>query len=263
MISTGRSYLRFAAYAVFLALGAYAIARFTQSALRPDTVTASSVTVSETVRTEGTILRDELCVCTELDSDEYAVSDGERICAGELIMTDGKDGLYAPCAGFFCSGIDGWESLTPYALNASPDFPENAVGRIVRGGWFFVTEPEDLGAFYAGQSLTLTLDGVGEYPAVCCGKNGGTVVFRCREGLEDVLSLRFVKASLSLRGATGYKLPASAVGRDDGGEFVYVLKAGIPKRVQVKTVYAKDGFYLVQSTAFGVGAEILTKYDES
>lgn len=263
MTGPGRSYLRFTACAVFLALGAYAIAHFAQSALRPDTVTASMVTVSETVPAEGAILRDELCVCAESGSGEYAVSDGERVRAGELIMTDGKDGLYAPCAGFFCSGVDGWESLSPYALDASPDFPENAVGRIVRGGWFFVTEPEDSGSFYAGQTLTLTLDGVGSYPAVCCGKNGGAVVLRCREGLEDVLSLRFVKASLSPGGATGYKLPASAVGKDENGEFVYVLKAGIPKRAQVKTVCAKDGFCLVQSAAFGSGAEILTKHDES
>ena len=182
---------------------------------------------------------------------------------GNDASSDDKDELRSPCAGFFCSGVDGWESLSPYALDASPDFPENAVGRIVRGGWFFVTEPEDSGSFYAGQTLTLTLDGVGSYPAVCCGKNGGTVVLRCREGLEDVLSLRFVKASLSPGGATGYKLPASAVGKDENGEFVYVLKAGIPKRAPVKTVCAKDGFYLVQSAAFGSGAEILTKYDES
>lgn len=250
-------YLRFAVAAVFLALGAYLIAGFTRSALHPDTVTAQKVTVSETVTADGTILRDELCVCFDGDAGKLSAKSGERLRAGELICSDDKDELRSPCAGFFCSGIDGWESLSPEQLAADPVFPEGAVGRIVRGGWFFVCSPENAAAFYPGQTVTLTLDGAGSFPAVCCSVSGKNVVLKCREGLESVLCLRFAKAELCLCSASGYKLPASAVGKDDDGEFVRVMKAGLIRSVPVTTVYKKDGFCLVQTSAFGEGAEVL------
>lgn len=229
------SYLRYAAAAVFLALGAYMIAALAENALSPETVTAQLATVTETLYAEGRILLDE----EELDCPfvpvSFTVARGDRVKAGALICTGENGESYkAPCAGFF------------------------AGDRIVRNGWSFEADIADPGSLTEGRGLTLVISEK-EYPATVTELSSGHLVLRCRQGLSDMLDTQYAEAELRLGSVTGIKLPSAAVSEDENGCFVYILKAGMKQKQHIDIIYRKNGSVLADPSDIGEGVRILSR----
>ena len=217
-------YLRFAAAALFLALCAYFAAVLLKNADEPETVTAVSVTLGSSMTVTGRVRYDEV-VLSAAPSDP-AVGPGERVPAGAAL----GDGMTAPCAGFF------------------------AGDRLVTGGWDFVCCPDGLSGLYEGRYLTLRL-GEGEYSAVVTRIESGTVTLRCREGLCSVIGTGEAAGELKLGSVSGVGIPRSALRHDADGDFVMLLRAGIPRRRAVTVLGETEESFVVDGIA--AGSELL------
>ena len=245
----GGGYLRFAAAALFLALAAYLGAGFLRESEAPETLRAERVTESRSLCLEGTVIRDERYV-TCSDGEAYLPArTGERVRGGEVVAVrqealedylsclDAENGagpekgelrglIYAPCAGFFSSYLDGFEELSLENFDDfTPSVPENAVGRIVQGGWFFVADTKEAELLRPGQNVTLTL--LDSYGAQVLSNRDGRLVIRCREGLSDILNARRLTLTVTLSESSGIKVPLSAVRHEENEAYVYVLRAGL------------------------------------
>lgn len=274
------AYLRFAAAAVFLALAAYLGAFFLHSTNRPQTVRAELYTESTALCLEGTVIRDERYVSCS-DGEAYLpVRSGERVRGGSVVAvrqealevylsrldeTGGKmpdkgelRGLiYAPCGGFFSDHLDGFEGLSLENYDDfAPEVPESAVGKIVQGGWLFVADTHEAESLREGQSVRLTL--LDTYTAQVLSNENGRLVLRCREGLCDVLNLRRVSLTVTLSERSGIKLPVSAIQRENGECFVYVLKAGLEEACPVEIIFENDDYCLVREGELRQGMDVIS-----
>ena len=275
----GEAYLRFAAAALFLALAAYLGAGFLRETEAPDTIRAERVTESRSLCLEGTVIRDERYV-TCSDGEAYLpFRTGERVRGGEVVAVrqealenylsclDAKNGaqpekgelrglIFAPCAGFFSSYLDGCEELS---LENFDDFtlsvPENAVGKIVQGGWFFVAETKEAEQLRPGQCVTLTL--LDSYSAQVLSNRDGRLVIRCREGLSDILNARRLTLTVTLSESSGIKVPLSAVRHEENTACVYVLKAGLEEKCPVEIIFQNEDYCLVREDKLREGMDII------
>lgn len=271
----GAGYLRFAAAALFLALAAYLGAGFVQSAEAPETVRAQRVDEASSLCLEGIVLRDESYV-TCSDNDAYLPRrTGERVRGGEVVAVrrealegylsaldnSGEGGglrglIYAPCGGFFSNYLDGFEGLRLENFDGfEPAIPQNAVGKIVRGGWLFVADTNEASALRRGQTVALTLRD--SYTAQVLSNEGGRLVLRCREGLCDVLNARRLTLTVTLSEQSGIRVPASAMHSDSDGDFVYILRAGMQERCPVEIIFQNDDYFLVRENELREGMEII------
>ena len=275
----GAGYLRFAAAALFLALAAYLGAGFLRETEAPDTLRAERVTESRSLCLEGTVIRDERYV-TCSDGEAYLpFRTGERVRGGEVVAVrqealedylsclDAKNGakpekgelrglIYAPCAGFFSNYLDGCEELSLENFDGfTPSVPENAVGKIVQGGWFFVAETKEAEQLRPGQRVTLTL--LDSYGAQVLSNRGGRLVIRCREGLSDILNARRLTLTVTLSESSGIKVPLSAVRHEGADAYVYILKAGLEEKCPVEIIYQNENYCLVREDKLREGMAII------
>lgn len=272
------SYLRFAAAAFFLALSAYAAASFSQCAESPSTAAAERTEIEVSIDLEGTVLRDEVYVYCA-DCAYITAAEGERITGGTvcavskgctekyLCYLDSHNGsapekmygcAYAPCAGFFSSRLDGYEGMSFGDLDEfTPAVPENAVGRIVRGGWYFVAD-YDGGELRCNQRVSVRL--AETYTAEVISTDGGRVVLHCREGLGAVLNLRHTTLKLCLYDCGGLKLPTDALRFDaDGSRYVLTLGAmGRPEKCPVEVIFRDGDSCIVAQYPLRAGQEVIT-----
>ncbi len=267
------SYLRYVAAAVFLALAAYCAAAFAESADAPETLEAVRVTVSSTVYAEGTVLREEEYVICPFEAAYLAASEGERVKGGSIVCVseasledylsylDAHGGqapdkmrgcVTAPCGGFFSTGLDGWETAQADTLDDfTPEIPENAVGKIVANGWFFVADLSDTSQLYEGQRLTLTV--FDAYPAQITEIDGSRVCVRVHEGLSAMLNTRHAEAKLTLADTSGIKLPYEVLHSDENGYYVYTLRAGMSEKTPVEIIYEEDDYCLAREDTLREG----------
>ena len=267
------SYLRFAAAAIFLALAAYCAAAFMESADAPETVEAVRVSVSRTVHAEGTVLRDEEYVVCPFEAAYFAASEGERVKGGSIVCVsedsiedyltflDTHDGkapekmqgcVRATCSGFFSTELDGWETADAKNLDTfTPHIPENAVGRIVANGWYFVADLKDLSQLYEGQNLTLTV--FDDYPAQVTDIDGNRVTIRVKQGLDAMLSTRHTEATLHITETSGIKIPKDTLHSDEDGSYVYTLRAGLSEKTPVTIIYEADDYFLADEDTLREG----------
>ena len=275
----GAGYLRFAAAVLFLALAAYLGAGFLRETEAPDTLRAERVTESRSLCLEGTVIRDERYV-TCSDGEAYLpFRTGERVRGGEVVAVrqealedylsclDAKNGakpekgelrglIYAPCAGFFSNYLDGCEELSLENFDGfTPSVPENAVGKIVQGGWFFVAETKEAEQLRPGQRVTLTL--LDSYGAQVLSNRGGRLVIRCREGLSDILNARRLTLTVTLSESSGIKVPLSAVRHEGADAYVYILKAGLEEKCPVEIIYQNENYCLVREDKLREGMAII------
>lgn len=275
----GAGYLRFAAAALFLALAAYLGAGFLRETEAPDTLRAERVTESRSLCLEGTVIRDERYV-TCSDGEAYLpFRTGERVRGGEVVAVrqealedylsclDAKNGakpekgelrglIYAPCAGFFSNYLDGCEELSLENFDGfTPAVPENAVGKIVQGGWFFVADTKEAEQLRPGQRVTLTL--LDSYGAQVLSNRGGRLVIRCREGLSDILNARRLTLTVTLSESSGIKVPLSAVRHEGADAYVYILKAGLEEKCPVEIIYQNENYCLVREDKLREGMAII------
>lgn len=275
----GAGYLRFAAAALFLALAAYLGAGFLRETEAPETLRAERVTESRSLCLEGTVIRDERYV-TCSDGEAYLpFRTGERVRGGEVVAVrqealedylsclDAKNGakpekgelrglIYAPCAGFFSNYLDGCEELSLENFDGfTPSVPENAVGKIVQGGWFFVADTKEAEQLRPGQRVTLTL--LDSYGAQVLSNRGGRLVIRCREGLSDILNARRLTLTVTLSESSGIKVPLSAVRHEGADAYVYILKAGLEEKCPVEIIYQNENYCLVREDKLREGMAII------
>lgn len=280
----GAGYLRFAAAALFLALAAYLGAGFLRETEAPETLRAERVTESRSLCLEGTVIRDERYVTCSDGEAYFPFRTGERVRGGEVVAVrqealedylsclDAKNGakpekgelrglIYAPCAGFFSNYLDGWEELSLENFDAfTPSVPENAVGKIVQGGWFFVAETKEADTLRPGQRVTLTL--LDSYSAQVLSNRGGRLVIRCREGLSDILNARRLTLTVTLSESSGIKVPLSAVRHEGADAYVYVLKAGLEEKCPVEVIYQNENYCLVREDKLREGMAIILQTDK-
>ncbi len=201
--------LRIAVAALILAAAAYlGAAMFADGGTE---AVPSESTAKSTVTLKGVVLRDELAVFC--DGDLYFVAaEGEFVPGGEVIcvpsvsrddyfaaIDSGKayegDCVRAPTSGYFCTDLDGLEDADPEDYpRLREDSVDGAVCRIVYGAsWYYVAADKD-GDFTEGETVTLKLRR--SYTATVQSAEDGVVVFRVREGLYSVLSLRYETATV-------------------------------------------------------------------
>lgn len=275
----GGGYLRFAAAALFLALAAYLGAGLLRESEAPETLRAERVTESRSLCLEGTVIRDERYV-TCSDGEAYLPArTGERVRGGEVVAVrqealedylsclDAKNGaepekgelrglIYAPCAGFFSNYLDGFEELSLENFDDfTPSVPENAVGKIVQGGWFFVADTKEAELLRPGQRVTLTL--LDSYGAQVLSNRDGRLVIRCREGLSDILNARRLTLTVTLSESSGIKVPLSAVRHEENEAYVYVLRAGLEEKCPVEIIFQNEDYCLVREDKLREGMEII------
>ena len=275
----GGGCLRFAAAALFLALAAYLGAGFLRESEAPETLRAERVTESRSLCLEGAVIRDERYV-TCSDGEAYLpVRTGERVRGGEVVAVrqealedylsclDAENGaepekrelrglIYAPCAGFFSSYLDGFEELSLENFDDfTPSVPENAVGKIVQGGWFFVADTKEAELLRPGQSVTLTL--LDSYGAQVLSNRDGRLVIRCREGLSDILNARRLTLTVTLSESSGIKVPLSALRHEENEAYVYVLKAGLEEKCPVEIIFQNEDYCLVREDKLREGMDII------
>ncbi len=280
----GGGYLRFAAAALFLALAAYLGAGFLRESEAPETLRAERVTESRSLCLEGTVIRDERYV-TCSDGEAYLPArTGERVRGGEIVAVrqealedylsclDAKNGaqpdkgelrglIYAPCAGFFSNYLDGFEELSLENFDDfTPSVPENAVGKIVQGGWFFVADTKEAELLRPGQRVTLTL--LDSYGAQVLSNRDGRLVIRCREGLSDVLNARRLTLTVTLSESSGIKVPLSAVRHEENEAYVYVLRAGLEEKCPVEIIFQNEDYCLVREDKLREGMAIILQTDK-
>lgn len=254
----GASYLRFAALAAFLACAAWLGASFWARENAPETVTAKSVELEQTVTLSGTVVRDEVVVvCPE--AQRVYCRTGQRVQGGRAVAENAGGVVYAPCAGVFSSLVDGYEGLsTDNADSYAPHVPEGAVGRIVAGGWFFIADSAESGNFAVGDTVTLHLPD--ECRARVVAVENGKVTLRCRTQLGAVINARALTLEVTTASRRGIELPAGAVQHEGGAPFVLVLHAGEPVRCAVEIIAEENGKCLVRGDALRQGMEIIVKY---
>lgn len=275
----GAGYLRFAAAVLFLALAAYLGAGFLRETEAPETLRAERVTETRSLCLEGTVIRDERYV-TCSDGEAYLpFRTGERVRGGEVVAVrqealedylsclDAKNGakpekgelrglIYAPCAGFFSNYLDGCEELSLENFDGfTPSVPENAVGKIVQGGWFFVAETKEAEQLRPGQRVTLTL--LDSYGAQVLSNRGGRLVIRCREGLSDILNARRLTLTVTISESSGIKVPLIAVRHEGADAYVYILKAGLEEKCPVEIIYQNENYCLVREDKLREGMAII------
>ena len=280
----GGGYLRFAAAALFLALAAYLGAGFLRESEAPETLRAERVTESRSLCLEGTVIRDERYV-TCSDGEAYLPArTGERVRGGEVVAVrqealedylsclDAKNGaepekgelrglIYAPCAGFFSNYLDGFEELSLENFDDfTPSVPENAVGKIVQGGWFFVADTKEAELLRPGQRVTLTL--LDSYGAQVLSNRDGRLVIRCREGLSDILNARRLTLTVTLSESSGIKVPLSAVRHEENEAYVYVLRAGLEEKCPVEIIFQNEDYCLVREDKLREGMAIILQTDK-
>ncbi len=278
-----KSYLRFAAAAVFLAAAAYGGAAFLSEAEpKPVIAVCEAASTAPDVVLNGTVLRCEAVVSCGISSPVVLPREGEYVTGGSVLCiadadqdayfalcdeagqgtaisalasSDGISLYAAPCSGYFSSYLDGFEGAAP------EDYPKlkksntaDAVGRIVCGAsWYFAASCGD-GDFREGQKVTLTLGR--SYPATVQSVRDGTVILRVREGLYSVLYERRAEATVSFPGEGGIVLPAEAL---HGGKekYVYTVSLGLAKRVPVEVLYTDGDGVTVRSDELRVGTEVV------
>ena len=249
-----RNYLRCVAAVIFLAVSAYLVSGFVQSEERPDTETARLMRITDSIDAEGQVLCDAEYVTAPFGTVYYTVSEGRWVSGGTVVAVEKSkaDDYYArrstsscvkaPCAGYFSKRL-------------GEGAPENAVGRIVSGGWRFVAKLKNAGQYRVGQRLYLTV--FDKYPAYIEKIDNNTVTVRCKTGLDAVLEAGTVRATLSTAELEGLRVPQRALHSDSGGCFVYVLKTDKPERTPVEVIFNKNGLCLVKGDGIFENMKVL------
>ncbi len=195
--------------------------------------------------------------------------------------------VLAPFAGTFTSGVDGFESVSPEALEgvgpaelrsmfASPaDVSADTIGKMISGiTWYYAAIVDESASVWLSTGDTVRLDFSKTYSAslqmtvesVSDAEDGEcVVVFSCGDYMQSVASLRELTATIVFESLQGIRVPKEAVHLDeDGDSFVYILE-GLQAAMVYVDVIAEDGdYYMVEETGDGlrVGDQIITRAND-
>ena len=179
-----RNYLHIVAAVIFLGAAAYLVCLFVQVERSPETASVYRMEVDDSVEAVGRVQCDAEYITADFETVYFTVSEGQWVSGGKLVALGDasfENLVTAPCAGYFTRTL-------------GADAPENAVGRIVSGGWRFVAKLKNAGEYRVGQRLYLTV--FDKYPAYIEKIDNNTVTVRCKTGLDAVLEAGTVRATL-------------------------------------------------------------------
>ena len=205
-------------------------------------------------------------ICMDLSSLLFGASTG-------TVSQSDLDALNAPAAGLFTSTVDGYEALSPAALenltpdgvaaleHTSPSTPANTIGKLVTAKkWYFAAVMSKADADRLNLGGSATLDFPQHYSGTVSatvfsksepdGSGEVAVVFACNNALADTLAMRKATADVVYSEHTGLRVPLKAVHMDDDGQtFVYVVTAAQLEKKPIEIIYQTDSYCLVaQST---------------
>ena len=203
--------------------------------------------------------------------------------------------VYAPAAGVFSSGVDGWEDavspdmlaeLTAERLSAlmarKPNSSEGAVGKMITDStWYFAALLPGINTgLQSGRTYTVNFTGdyYGQIPMMLerVALEGGQTlaIFSCRTHLADTTLLRVQTVDVVIRQLEGIRIPRKAlrietetVTNDDGSTRevnhykVYTVIHSQARGQEVEVLYTDDDFYLVRSLD-GTASDRLRHGDE-
>ncbi len=185
-----------------------------------------------------------------------------------------NDYLTAPKAGIFSAEADGYEGLTPAALDGiSPEGVEalrgqgdtvakNVIGKIVTDhDWYYaaVMDEKDADRLRVGDETSLDFGYRSSRTvrasvrAISATDRQGrvAVVFRCSSALAETLSLRQAQAEVVFHTYSGLRVPRRAVRVEDDKTVVYTASAGQMEKKVVDILYTGEDFYLVAAGSEG------------
>lgn len=270
--------MRVVAAVLFLAACAYLGAGLFGSGSRQHTVTAAPGSIRQSAALEGIALRNEALfpACGGLP-----VEEGARVSAGKPLGQGGAQPVFAPESALCFTGSDGYEALSPSALQPfslervralmddTPAKADSAVCRLVYDFcWYYAAVTEQPCLLEIGETAQLLFSGM-ESPVsarLCAAEtSGGSTALLLRIGTmrPEYLCLRKCSAELIFAEHSGLVIPASAVCSDSGGaEFVYILTAGKKERREVEILYTQGETSIVSLTggadALREGESVLT-----
>lgn len=240
-----RNYLHIVAAVIFLGAAAYLVCLFVQVERSPETASVYRMEVNDSVEAVGRVQCDAEYITAGFETVYFTVSEGQWVSGGKLVALGDasfENLVTAPCAGYFTRTL-------------GADAPENAVGRIVSGGWRFSAKLKNAGEYRVGQRLYLTV--FDKYPAYIEKIDNNTVTVRCKTGLDAVLEADKLRVTLSTAELEGLRVPQRALHSDDEGSFVYVLKADKPERTPVEVIFNKNGLCLVKGDGLFENMKVL------
>lgn len=188
--------------------------------------------------------------------------------------------INSPRSGLFSSVVDGWEDLSPSALEEigagelsdllqerrEPE--KNALCKLVYGNrWYYAALVKDedaqrlrrgqtasvrFGRYY-GQELSMAVESISPE------ENGyRAVVFSCSTNLADVLSMRRQEAELIFSQESGLRIPRQALRvRDDGSTYVYVQTGLRAEARDVELLHDFGEYYMVRGQNLRAGDEVI------
>ena len=177
--------------------------------------------------------------------------------------------LCAETGGTFSTLVDGYESLSPAALDGltpgtlrsllkkETAIPAGAYGKLVSSfRWYFAAEmtEEDAERLAVGRTVTLNFgrwygaDVFAKVLSVSAPENGSVaVVFCCDTALADTLAMRSVSAEVIYSAYSGIRVPAEALQTDEetGETYVWCVTAMMLERKNVSVIYGDEDFAIV------------------
>lgn len=204
--------------------------------------------------------------------------------------------VYAPLSGNFSHVVDGFEHITPDMIEdmLPSDFQAHfrtplevtGAGKLVTGfRWYYVAEMNYDEAIRLTAGETKVVQFSGTYQAhvemlvESVGKRSGdacVVLFSSTSGIQDVASLRFLRAVVINDVVTGVRIPREAVRLEDRDgvitEYVYLQTSGYAERVDIERIpagnpYESSDSYLVRDgtetgSPLRVGSIIIVKAND-
>lgn len=258
---------RAVATVLVLALAAYiavALGNRLSATERWETVTERSVQRFFSAR--GIIIR------SEIPLDAGSAPEALRLGAGDSM----GGGYFAPAAGIYFSSCDGLEYLSPKDIDSldadglsrlcALEAERQDRGRLVTGkDWYFAFLTPVGTALEPGMSLRADF-GMGELNCLVHSAGEGYAVLRMDTRLELHASLRLTEARIIKESFSGLALPPSALRREDGESFVWVLSAGRLEKKKVNIVFSGEDFLLAEKSplagALREGDKVLTAGEE-
>lgn len=271
---------------LFLAVCAYAAARFYSHAAAADTAVLSFVRITESASLDGIAVRAEQTVKLS-GADLPRSANGCRIPEGTVLGAYRGCPVLSPCSAVWFDDCDGFEYLSSVLFpdgSFSPDAADfdaalvrrllssradrrSCSGRLVTDHvWYYAALCGDEGIVPVCGDCELQFD---LFPRevsarlVCvspCGESGTALLFRLTEGDASYLSLRRCKARLILSRHAGLSAPPEALVSDaDGNTFVSCLTVSGVQAVPVDVLYKESDRVLLSSPYLREGSRILVE----
>ena len=194
----------------------------------------------------------------------------------------------APVSGTFSQTVDGYEQISPDALNdilpsrleelfAEPSYTVGAGKLVTEFRWYYVTilDVADAAHMAAGSRMTVQFSGVFHAEFVMLVESVGrredgrcVVVFSSDINIHNVAALRSLRADVVLGTINGIRVPREAIHLDDDGTTFLYLQSGVrAERVDVEILREAGDSYLVRDgsetgTPLRTGATIIVRAND-